>query len=91
MSQEDITTGARSLADSVWLVLAARFVSIIGVPLASFLFLQMWGDIRASTAMLQALSIRMSVSETDRAAVKDRVAALEMEMRELRRMMTGRP
>lgn len=52
---------AASLADSVWLVLAARLMSLVGVPLAAFVFLQLYNSVKDLGEDVQKLSAQVQV------------------------------
>jgi hypothetical protein len=51
-----------TLADSVWLILASRLVSVVGVPLAGFVFLQLYNSVKDLGAEVARLSTQVQLS-----------------------------
>lgn len=80
-----MTENARRLADSVWLIFAARIVSVVGVPMAAWLAAALYGSVQDTNRMIFAMREQIIEMTAERRAIVWRLEQVEAAIRDLQR------
>ena len=82
---------AASLAESVWLILASRLVSVIGVPLAGFVFLQLYNSVKDLSAEVGRLSTQVQIANERILSLKEANLERDRRIQNLEDRLRGGP
>lgn len=76
---------AATLAESVWLVLASRLISVVGVPVAGFIFYLVWNGLTEMTNEVRLMRTQIAVLTERVDTLREAKGALEQRIKELER------